>query len=439
MRIKIMRPYDVICKKRNNCKLSKEEIEFMVFSYNNGDIPDYQMSAFLMSIFFTGMTDEEIFFLTDAMVNSGNITDLSKLNFMSADKHSTGGVGDGTSIIIVPIVSSTGICVPMMAGRGLGHTGGTLDKLESIPGFRTQSDKKEFLGFLEYSGAAIIGQTSDIAPVDKKMYALRDATAAVESIPLISASIMSKKIAEGVKTLVLDVKTGDGAFIKEYSKSKELAQKMIIIGKKFGMNMSAAITDMDTPLGNCAGNSLEINQAVEILKGNLRNDLYELSIYLCALMIYSAKKSSSLEHAKDIAKKQIDNGKALEKFRQIIKMQGGNPKVIDNPDSVLPKAKNSIKIRAKKAGFISNMKTRSMGIAEMLTGSGREKKEDSIDYSAGILFYKKTNDYAEKNEVIAELVYNSLKNIEEAELIMNDAYMISEKKNENRKLIKEIL
>ncbi len=434
-----MRAYDIIHKKRSGKELSREEIEFMVFRYNNGDIPDYQMSAFLMAVFFTGMTDEETFNLTDAMAHSGDIMDLSFIDAPTADKHSTGGVGDGTSLIIAPVAASAGVCVPMMSGRGLGHTGGTLDKLESIPGFRTNVDKKEFLEFLEYSGAALIGQTQEIAPVDKKMYALRDATATVESIPLICASIMSKKIAEGAKTLVLDVKTGSGAFMKNLKDAKELAEKMIDIGKKFGRNVSAYITDMDTPLGNCAGNSVEIEQAINILKGEIKNDLYDLSIELSAKMIFDSKLTATIEEARMLAKKQLECGKALEKFKQIIKMQGGNPEVIENPAKVLPKAKHSLKISAYKDGYISGMRTREIGIASMMTGAGRKTKEDAIDHAAGILLFKKTGDYVKKGEMLAELLYNASDSIDEAAAIMNESYFISDDKADYPKMIKEII
>ena len=434
-----MRAYDVIYKKRSLQTLSKNEIDFMVFNYNNGEIADYQMSAFLMSVFFAGMTDEETFYLTDAMTNSGDIMDLSFLDMPTADKHSTGGIGDGTSLILAPIAASAGICVPMMSGRGLGHTGGTLDKLESIPGFRVNVDKKEFLEFLEYANIALIGQTHEIAPADKKMYALRDATATVESIPLICASIMSKKIAEGAQTLVLDVKTGSGAFMKLQKDAQELARKMISVGKSFKRNISAVITDMDTPLGSCAGNAVEMKQAIEILKGDLKNDLSELSLELAAMMIFNSGKAADIKSAKETAQKQISSGAALEKMRQVIKMQGGNPAVIDNPDNVLPKAKNSLKIKSSKTGYISYMKTREIGIAAVMTGAGRNKKEDAIDHSAGIFIYKKTGDYVKEGEILAELVYSSARDIEEAEAVMKECYFISEEKTERPALIKEML
>jgi pyrimidine-nucleoside phosphorylase len=373
------------------------------------------------------------------MANSGDIMDLSFHGAPSADKHSTGGVGDGTSLILAPIAASAGVCVPMMSGRGLGHTGGTLDKLESIPGFRVNADKKEFLEFLEYANMALIGQTREIAPADKKIYALRDATATVESIPLICASIMSKKIAEGANALVLDVKTGSGAFMKSYKDAKCLAEKMISIGKSFKRNVSAVITDMDTPLGNCAGNAVEIKQAIEILKGNLKNDLSYLSVELAAMMIFNAKKADSMEAARETAQKQISSGAAIEKFRQVIKMQGGNPAVIDDPDGVLPKAKNSIKIRAGRSGYIAQMRTRDIGIAAVMSGAGRNKKEDSVDHAAGVLVHKKTGDYVEEGGIVAELLYNSSENIDEAVSLMTGSCIMSDEKAERPELIKETL
>jgi len=434
-----MRTYDIIYKKKNGGELSKKEIEHIVFAYNNGDIPDYQMSAFLMAVSFSSMTDDEIFYLTSAMINTGDSLNMSRYDLPSADKHSTGGVGDGTSLIIAPVAASAGVLVPMMVGRALGHTGGTLDKLEAIPGFQTNATKKEFFDYLDYENAAITGQSYDMVPVDKKMYALRDATATVESIPLICSSIMSKKIAEGAKTLVLDVKTGSGAFMKQLKDSRELAEKMVAIGKKFERNISAYITDMDTPLGNCAGNALEIKQAVEILKGNIKNDLYELSVELSGAMICKAGVSENLESAKELARNLISSGKALEKFSKIIRNQGGNAKVTDNPDAVLKQAKKKIEIKAQASGYVSLMRTREIGIAAMLCGAGREKKEDKIDYSAGIKFYKKTGDSVKEGEVIAEILHNGAKNIDQAAFIMNDAYIISDSAPQKQNLIKGIL
>ncbi|WP_052569860.1 thymidine phosphorylase [Endomicrobium proavitum] len=434
-----MRAYDIIYKKRNNGALSKEEVEFLVFNYNNGEIPDYQMSAFLMAVCFTGMTDDEIFYLTSAMINSGDVIDLSSYGKLTADKHSTGGVGDGTSLIAAPIAASAGVIVPMMAGRSLGHTGGTLDKLESIPGFRTDASKKDFFEYLDFAGAAIIGQTQEIVPADKKIYALRDATATVESIPLICSSIMSKKIAEGAKSLVLDVKCGGGAFMKNLKDAKTLASKMVETGKKFGKNIFTFVTDMNTPLGSCIGNALEVKQAIEILKGNLRNDLSELSIELSGAMIFSAGLALSVEAAKDIAQKQISSGKAIEKFRQIIKTQGGNSKVIDSPDSVLPKASRSVKIKTAKSGFISQMFARDLAIASALCGAGREKKEDKIDYSAGIILHKKVSDFVKEGEVLAELLYNNSDKTEEAAQVAQNAYVISDVAPAKHNLIKEVL
>lgn len=434
-----MRAYDIIYKKRNREPLSAKEIDFMVSNYNNGEIADYQMSAFLMAVFLAGMNDEETFYLTSAMADSGEIIDLSFLDAPTADKHSTGGVGDGTSLIAAPVAASAGICVPMMSGRGLGHTGGTLDKLESIPGFRVNVDKKEFLGFLEYANMAFIGQTREIAPADRKMYALRDATATVESVPLICASIMSKKIAEGAQTLVLDVKTGNGAFMKSHKDAKELAEKMISTGKLFKRNVSAVITDMNAPLGNCAGNAVEIKQAIDILKGDLRNDLSELSIELAARMIFNSGKAANIVEAKKTAEKQISSGAALEKFRQVIKMQGGNPSVIDSPGAVLPEAENSMEIRSAETGYITCMRTREIGLAAVMTGAGRNKKEDRIDHSAGIMIYKKTGDYVKKGDVIARLLYNSSANIDEAAAVMKDSCIISRENAPKAGLIKEVM
>lgn len=433
-----MRAYDLIYKKRNGEVLTKQEIEFMIIRYSNGDIPDYQMAAFLMAVFLKGMTDEEVYNLTDIMAHSGDIMDWSLLSNTSADKHSTGGVGDGTSLILAPIVAAAGVCVPMMSGRGLGHTGGTLDKLESIPGFRTNFDNKEFFEIAERAGFALVGQSQTIAPADKKIYALRDSIAAVESIPLISASIMSKKIAGGAKTLVLDIKTGSGAFMSSYDLSKELAQKMMVIGNTFGIKTSALITDMDSPLGDCAGNANEMKQAILILKGGIKNDLSYLSIELAADMIFGAKKASSMEEARIIAQEQIDNGKALEKFKTLIRLQGGKEKVIDDPDSVLPlKTKDSARIKANKTGYISQMRTRDIGIACSVSGAGRQKKEDKIDPAAGIYFYKKTGDFVKEGEDIASVESNSKDALEQAVLIMNNAYIISETKPVERVIIKE--
>ncbi len=344
-----MRAYDVIYKKRNGQKLSKEEISFMVEGYNKHEIADYQMSAFLMSVYFQNLDDQETFYLTDAMANSGEILDLSFLDGPTADKHSTGGVGDGTSLLIAPILASCDIYVPMMSGRALGHTGGTLDKLESIPGFNVNLDIKEFISVLKKNKFAMIGQTKEVAPVDKRMYALRDVTATVESIPLICSSIMSKKIAEGAKNILLDVKTGNAAFIQEYERSKSLAEKMVSVGKQFGRNMTAVITDMDEPLGVAVGNSLEVVQTIEALKGKTDNDFVQLSIDLAAFTIQQVGLAKTFEQAQKMAKEKVVSGQALNKFIKMIELQKGNPKVVDDY-SAFGKAQNVSYVKATEDG-----------------------------------------------------------------------------------------
>lgn len=432
-----MRAYDVIYKKRNGQKLSKEEISFMIDGYNKHEIADYQMSAFLMSIFFQDLDDEETFYLTNSMANSGDILDLGFLDGPTADKHSTGGVGDGTSLLIAPILASCDIYVPMMSGRALGHTGGTLDKLESIPGFNVNLDIKEFISVLKQNRFAMIGQTKEVAPVDKKMYALRDVTATVESIPLICSSIMSKKIAEGAKNILLDVKTGDAAFIQEYARSKKLAEKMVSVGKQFGRNMIAVITDMDEPLGNAVGNSLEVIQTIEALKNKLYNDFVQLSVDLSAFTILQVGLVNTFEKAQSLAKEKISSGQALNKFINMIELQKGNPKVVDDY-SVFGKAKNVCYIKAKETGYIKFSKTRNIGIASCLLGAGRLKVEDEIDSVSGIVIHKKSGDFVQKDDILFELHHNKtdISNVIE---ILNSAYTINDEKITKNKIIKNII
>ena len=432
-----MRAYDIIYKKRNKERLTKEEIKFFIDGYNNSQIADYQMSAFLMSIYFSGLDDEETFFLTDAMANSGEILDLSFLDGPTADKHSTGGVGDGTSLVIAPILASCNIYVPMMSGRALGHTGGTLDKLESIPGFNVNLNIEQFKNILKQNHFAMIGQTSEVAPVDKKMYALRDVTATVESIPLICSSIMSKKIAEGANNLLLDVKTGDGAFMAKYDDSVELAKKMVNVGKQFKRNMIAVISDMDNPLGNYVGNSLEMIQTIEVLKGNIKNDFYLLCVELSALILVQTGIAKDIETAKSIIEEKISSGKALEKFIKMIELQNGNPKVVDDYD-IFEKAKNVYQIKAQKTGYISSVETRNMGIISCMLGAGRLKTEDKIDYSAGITIYKKVGNFVKTGDVLFELNYNNAK-IDVVADIAKTIYKISEEKPLEINLIKNII
>ncbi len=432
-----MRAYDVIYKKRNGQKLSKEEISFMVEGYNKHEIADYQMSAFLMSVYFQNLDDQETFYLTDAMANSGEILDLSFLDGPTADKHSTGGVGDGTSLLIAPILASCDIYVPMMSGRALGHTGGTLDKLESIPGFNVNLDIKEFISVLKKNKFAMIGQTKEVAPVDKRMYALRDVTATVESIPLICSSIMSKKIAEGAKNILLDVKTGNAAFIKEYERSKSLAEKMVSVGKQFGRNMTAVITDMDEPLGVAVGNSLEVVQTIEALKGKTDNDFVQLSIDLAAFTIQQVGLAKTFEQAQKMAKEKVVSGQALNKFIKMIELQKGNPKVVDDY-SVFGKAQNVSYVKAKEDGYLKFSNTRNIGLASCMLGAGRLKVEDKIDPVSGIIIYKKTGDFVYKDDILFELHHNKT-DINDVIEILNSSYVISDEKTKKNKKIKYIV
>jgi len=432
-----MRVYDIIYKKRNGEKLTKEEISFVIDGYNKAKIPEYQVSAFLMAVYFAGLDDNETFYLTQAMTNSGKVLDLSFLDGPTADKHSTGGVGDGTSLVIAPILAVYDIYVPMMSGRALGHTGGTLDKLESIPGFNVNLNIKQFIKILKKNKFAMIGQTKEIAPVDKKMYALRDVTATVESIPLICSSIMSKKIAEGAANILLDVKTGDGAFMSDYKKAKILAKKMVETGKKFGRNMTAVISDMDNPLGNQIGNSLEVIQTIEVLKNNIQNDFSNLCIELAALSILQTKKANNIKQAKTLAQKAISSGKALEKFIKMIQYQGGNPKVTENY-SLLGKAKNVYTVKAQKTGYIGSIQTRQLGICSCMLGAGRLKTEDKIDYTAGITLYKKAGDFVKKGDIVAKLFYNKAA-IESVADTVKQSFKICTIKPKKIKLIKDII
>ena len=405
-----MRIYDIILKKRNGGILNKEEIDFFVNGYTSGEIPDYQASALMMAIFFKGMTDEETAILTESMAVSGNTVDLSRFNDISCDKHSTGGVGDKTSLIVAPIVASLGGYVTKMSGRGLGHTGGTVDKLESIPGYKTELSEKDFLKTVSKTGIAIIGQTGNLAPCDKKLYALRDVTATVDSIPLITASIMSKKLAAGSKNIVLDVKWGSGAFMKTAEDAKKLAENMVAIGKKCGRNMAALITDMNTPLGNNIGNSLEIIEAVDVLKNKKECDLKEVSVKLSASIISLLKKIEPGE-AEKIVRDAISSGKAFDKMKEWVEFQGGDVSYIENTDN-FEKAKYEKEIFAETDGYISKMNAEKIGIIACLLGAGREKKEDIIDFSAGIILDKKTGDYVKEGERLCTLFTNNPKKFE---------------------------
>lgn len=433
-----MNVVELIKKKRDGKPFTSDEVSFLINQFTEGNIPDYQFSALLMAILLKGMNDSETAVLTKSMLNSGKTIDLSLLKGKKVDKHSTGGVGDKTSLIIAPIVASTGIYVPMISGRGLGHTGGTLDKLESIPGFRTNLSLYESMKVLKKCGAVLIGQTKEIAPADKIIYSLRDVTATVESIPLITASIMSKKLAEGIDGLVLDIKTGNGAFMKSYRDSIELANSLINTAKSFDKNVIAFITDMNQPLGNYIGNWFEVYESIQVLKGRVKNDLYNLSIRLAGAMIFLGRKTNSLQEGEQIAKKKIESGEAFKKFLEIVKLQHGDVNYIANPERY-PKPKYSMKVHANKSGFIQEMNTYQFGMASLELGAGRRTKDDVIDHKAGIVVQKKIGDYLSKNDIVCELYSESRSKLKLAEQMILDSIKISNAKPSHLKLIKKVI
>lgn len=402
-----MRMYDIIKKKRDGGKLSEEEIRWFIEGYTRGDIPDYQASALLMAIYFKGMDFDETAALTLAVRDSGDRLDLSDVNGIRVDKHSTGGVGDKTSLIVAPVVATLGVKVAKMSGRGLGHTGGTIDKLESIPGFKTDLSKEKFLKTVNRIGIAIVGQSAELAPADKLLYALRDVTATVDSKPLIVSSIMGKKLAADDDCIVLDVKTGSGSFMKTVEESKSLASIMVEIGKKAGKKMLALITDMDVPLGNNIGNALEVKEAIETLKGRGPADLTEVSVALAANMLYLAGKGS-YDFCEAEVKRVIADGSALDTFAKMVEAQGGDNSYIYDPDK-FENAKYSLGVTAPSDGYIHSVDTEGYGIAALLLGAGRNTKEDKIDFSAGIVLNKKTGSFVHKGEVIATLYTNNEK------------------------------
>ncbi len=414
-----MRMVDVIDHKRNGSALTKEEISAFVEGYTNGEIPDYQASALLMAIYFNGMTDEEQANLTMQMLNSGDRLDLSDIPGIKVDKHSTGGVGDKTSIPLAPMVAALGIPVPMISGRGLGHTGGTLDKLEAIPGFEVERSEAEFKKQVRDIKVAIVGATGNVAPADKKIYALRDVTDTVDSIPLIAGSIMSKKIASGTDALVLDVKTGTGAFMKEEADAVKLANALVKIGKSVGMNCMALISDMNQPLGNMVGNALEIQESIAILKGEGPEDITELVMTLGSQMVVLAKKAATLAEARAKLEEVVANGSALEVFRQMIVAQGGDPRVIEDP-TLMPQAKYHFELPAPQAGYVTKMTADEIGIAAMLLGGGRQAKTDVIDYAVGIELHKKVGDAVAKGESLLTIHSNTADVANIKELLYNN-------------------
>jgi pyrimidine-nucleoside phosphorylase len=416
---------DLIRKKRDGKELSPPEIEYLVKAYTSGETPDYQVSAWLMAVVLRGMTRAETSALTDAMLRSGEVLDLSDLPGKKVDKHSTGGVGDKTSLILAPLVAAAGLFVPMISGRGLGHTGGTLDKLESIPGFNVNLSVPQFRSVLNKCGCAMIGQTSEIAPADRKLYALRDVTGTVESPYLICASIMSKKLAEGIDALVLDVKTGSGAFMKQEKDAVFLAELMVETGERMGKTVVALITNMDQPLGIKVGNSLEVEEALDVLHGSGPGDLRSLCIELAGWMLDRGGAAKTVEQGRSIAEKLLDSGKALERFRQMVTLQGGDVRAIDDP-TLLPQSKYKLDVLSAKSGYVTTIDCEAIGIACVALGGGREKKEDNIDPAVGIVLHRKLGDPVVAGEPLCMIHHNSEARAARASQLLMDSYQISE-------------
>jgi pyrimidine-nucleoside phosphorylase/thymidine phosphorylase len=433
-----MRTVDLILRKRGGEELSVEEIQFVVNGYTSGEIPDYQMSALLMATFFNGMTDRELSALTEAMMKTGEILSLADIPGVKVDKHSTGGVGDKTSLICAPIAAAAGVIVPMISGRGLGHTGGTLDKLEAIPGFRTDLTIEQFRAQLKTHGLCFIGQSEEIAPADKSMYALRDVTGTVESIPLIASSIMSKKMAEGIDALVLDVKVGNGAFMKKQVDARRLAQAMVGIGRRLDKKVQALITDMNQPLGYAIGNALEVMEVSQTLQKAGPADLTRLSLELAARMIYLGKVTPTLEEARKLAEDKLMDGSAYRKFKQVVQAQGGNPQALDRFE-LLPNATGMREILSPRAGFVSAIMAEDIGRASQMIGAGRARKEDTIDPAVGVILEVKMGEKVDAGSVLCRLYYTGEENLDEAADLVEDAFRISGSRPDERELILEVV
>lgn len=403
-----MRMYDIILKKRRGFQLTTEEINFFVNGFNNNEIPDYQVSSLMMAIFFKGMNERETADLTMAMANSGEILDLSAIDGIKVDKHSTGGVGDSVTLVLAPLVASLGIPVAKMSGRGLGHTGGTIDKLETFKGFSVELDNDTFINNVNNIKIAIAGQTKSLAPADKKLYALRDVTATVDNISLIASSIMSKKIASGADAIVLDVKVGDGAFMKNLQDAKALAKEMVTIGEQLGRRTVAIISNMDQPLGFAIGNALEVKEAIDTLKGNGPKDLEELVLEIGSQMVILSKKAKSVEEAKKLLRENLTNGKALNKLKELVEAQGGDSSIIDN-EELMPKSKYQLSITSDREGYVSKICSEEVGLLAMELGAGRKTKDSIIDLSVGIVLKKKIGDKVEKGEELATIYCNNEK------------------------------
>lgn len=429
-----MRMVDIIEKKKRGEALSFDELSFAVNGFTNGDIPDYQISALLMAICFVGMNERETAELTKIMANSGDMTDLSQIEGIKADKHSTGGVGDKTSFVVVAVLSALGIKMAKMSGRGLGHTGGTIDKLEAIPNFKTTLTPEEFIKQVNDIGLSIIGQSGNMTPADKKIYALRDVTGTVASIPLIASSIMSKKLAAGADYIMLDVKVGSGAFMQTLDDAIKLAQAMVSIGEQNGRKTAAIVSEMDIPLGKMVGNSLEIIEAVDTLKGNGADDFTKLCIELSARLLYLCGKGD-IEECRNMAKNAIDDGLAYKKFCEMVKAQGGDVSYLEDTNK-FEKAKNKLEIKSEWEGYISKIDTYKVGIASMLVGAGRETKTSTLDYSAGIEIVHKVPDYVKKGDTLAYIYYNNDEKITSAKDTLFSAFSVSEKEPPHQKMIK---
>ena len=433
-----MRMYDLIMKKRNGDILSREEIDFMVRGYTKGEIPDYQMSAMTMAIYFQGMNEQETLALTMAMAHSGDMLDLSEINGIKVDKHSTGGVGDKTSLALTPMVAALGVPVAKMSGRGLGHTGGTIDKLESFAGFSTAITEKQFMENVNAIGISIMGQTADLAPADKKLYALRDVTATVDNMSLIASSIMSKKLAAGADAIVLDVKTGSGAFMKAEEDAFGLAKEMVKIGNGAGRKTSAVISDMDEPLGYAVGNALEVKEAIDTLKGNGPEDFVELCLTLGSYMVVAAEKARSIEEARTMLEKVIEDGSALDKLAAFIEAQGGEKEMVYHPEN-LPLAKIVEEIPSPVKGYIEHIECDEIGICSLILGGGRETKESEIDLSVGLVLKKKVGDFVEQGEPLAVIHANDSEKLRQAKERFLKAYRFSDAPVAKKKLIKGIV
>lgn len=433
-----MRMYDIIIKKRNGEALSDEEIAYFIKGYTDGTIPDYQASALLMAIYFQGMTEHETAVLTMEMAHSGDMLDLSAIKGMKADKHSTGGVGDKTSLVLTPLAASIGIPVAKMSGRGLGHTGGTIDKLESFPGFTTGISEEQFINNVNTIGIAIAGQTKNMAPADKKLYALRDVTGTVDSIPLIASSIMSKKLAAGADVIVLDVKTGSGAFMKTEEDSIKLAEEMVKIGNNVGRKTLAVISDMDEPLGYAVGNAIEVKEAIDTLNGHGPADLLELCLTIGSLMAIGTGKAGSTEEARRLLIEKLDDGSALKKSAEFVEAQGGDSAPVFNTD-LLPQASIVREVTSPVDGYVSHIESDRVGISAMKLGGGRETKESEIDLSVGILINKKVGDSVKKGEKIATLYANDNAKLEAALSELEQSYSYSQTPVERPELIKTII